>query len=319
VRIFLPVFALLAFFSLVSLVGDDPPKTLEMEMEPLAIHSLDCRPLCPPQATPTPPPCPACSQDENTWRHYTAKPPPQLLGQTAALIDASCERMIYGLRAHEQRLPASLVKVATAMAVVEKGKLTDVVPITIDGWALSARDGSSIMGLEVGMRLTVEDLLYGLMLPSGNDAALALADHLGGEARLVAAMNDKVKQLGLGNTKFSNTHGLDVDGAYSSAFDMTILGRELLKNELLKKIVNSRFITTSWSANGLWNGNYLLYIYKDAIGVKTGWTEGAGGTIIAAAERDGRLLVASVMHSADVFWDTMRLFDWTFDNIPSTC
>ena len=319
-RILLPVFVVLGIFCLVAVLGDDLPATLEVEMETMSIQSFDCRPNCPPAAaTATPAPCPACDQTEDTWRRYTQAPPPVLLGETAALIEGSCGRLIFGQRSKERRLPASLVKIVTALTVVEQAKLDDRVDITIDGWSLAVRDGSSIMGLEIGMRLTVEDLLYGLLLASGNDAALALADHMGGEAKLVRNMNDKVKQLGLTDTVLKNSHGLDAEGSHSTAFDMAILGRDLLEDPILKTMVNTRTRTVTYSPNLLWNGNWLMYIYKDAIGVKTGWTEGANGTIVAAAERDGRLLIASVMGSSDVFWDSMRLFDWTFENIPPTC
>jgi D-alanyl-D-alanine carboxypeptidase len=170
------------------------------------------------------------------------------------------------------------------------------------------------------MRLTVEELLYGLLLPSGNDAALQLSEYLGGENRVVDRMNARVKALGLTDTHLANSHGLDAPGAYSTPFDMAVLGAALLEDPVLRGIVGTEFRPEEWhELGGLWNGNYLMYIYDDAIGIKTGYTEAAGWSIVAAAERDGRLLIASVFNSADVYWDAMRLFDWAFDNLESAC
>ena len=269
--------------------------------------------------TAVPAPCPACGQDESLWRSFTGVQPPELLGKSAALLEGSCGRQIFGHASHERMLPASLVKIASALAVRDQRPLTDMIDSTIDGWDLTAQDGSSIMGLKPGMRLSIEELLHGLLLPSGNDAALTLADALGGQENLVRAMNRKARTLGLRDTRFQNAHGLDADGQYSTAFDMTVLGAALLQDPVLAKMVATQSVPASWSDRPLWNGNYLLYIYPDTVGVKTGWTEGAGGTIVAAASRGGRLLIASVFNSADVYYDSMRLFNWAYASTPPVC
>lgn len=270
-----------------------------------------------PRVTPTPA-CASCGQDEQAWRAQTAVPPPVLLGKTAALIE-SCGKQIFGQNSHEHRPAASLVKIATALVASEQGTWRQQVEIRINGWELSAEDDSSIMGLEAGMRMTVEELVWGLMLRSGNDAAIEIARVHGGEERFVALMNAKGEALGLKDTRFRNPHGLDADGAYSSTFDMATLGRALLANPTLATMVRTKDHANSWSPELMPNGNWLLYVYPDAIGIKTGYTEGAGGTIVAAAERDGRVLIASVFDSADVFWDSMRLFDWAYANTKSSC
>jgi D-alanyl-D-alanine carboxypeptidase len=270
-----------------------------------------------PQVPPTP--CPSCGQDESLWRSQTANPPPEPLGQAVALIEAGCGRLIYGKDSASRRPAASLVKIATALVAVDQGRLSDIVDIQINGWDLAAEDGSSIMGLQAGMQLTVEELVWGLLLMSGNDAANELARHFGGGERFVALMNAKASSLGLSNTRFRNPHGLDADGAYSTAFELTILGKTLLADPLLSTMAVTQHHETAWKPDGIWNGNWLLYIYPDAIGIKTGYTEAAGGTIVAAATRDGRTLIASVLNSADVFWDSMRLFDWAFANTRDVC
>jgi serine-type D-Ala-D-Ala carboxypeptidase (penicillin-binding protein 5/6) len=270
-------------------------------------------------AVSAPPPCPYCNQDPNRWRSQTGVNPPEIGGKTAAVIEGACGALIYGLKQDERAPPASLVKIGTALVVMDLAKLEDRVPISIDGWSLSAEDGSSIMGLEVGMNLSVEELLYGLLLPSGNDAALALADHLGGSAKVVALMNQRVERLGLHNTQFTNVDGRHNPGLYSSAFDMATLGREMMANPKLKQIAGTQRFMPNWNGPQLWNGNYLLYIYPGTLGVKTGYTEEASSTIVAAVERDGRTLYASVFGSWDAYWDVIRLFNWAFLNTRSTC
>jgi D-alanyl-D-alanine carboxypeptidase len=265
------------------------------------------------------PPCPACNQDENAWQAQTAVPPPVLLGKSAALIEASCGRLIFGQQSHERRAPASLTKIATALVVADQNRMQEQVDIQLNGWELSAEDDSSIMGLEVGMRMSVEELVWGLLLRSGNDAADELARVFGGTDRFVAMMNAKVQSLGLKDTQFKNPHGLDADGLYSTTFDMAVLGKALLANPLLAEMVRTKDHPTTWSPEAMPNANWLLYVYPDSIGIKTGYTEAAGATIVGAATRDGRTLIASVFDSGDVFWDSMRLFDWAFANTRSLC
>jgi serine-type D-Ala-D-Ala carboxypeptidase (penicillin-binding protein 5/6) len=275
-----------------------------------------------PPSTPTPDAptvCPACNQDEDHWRRLTSQPPPVLLGESAALIEGSCGRLLYGAGSDRRHAPASLAKIATALVVVERAKLDELVDIKINAWDLVVESGSSVMGLEAGMRLSVEELLYGLLLASGNDAALALSDHLGGEARLVRMMNDTVRALGLRDTVLRNSHGLDEDGAYSTPLDMAILGRTLLANPVLSRIVATESRPNGWNGLTMWNGNYLMYVYEDAIGIKTGYTEAAGWSIVAAARRDDRVLIASIMNSGDPYWDAMRLFDWAYKEIKPDC
>ncbi|MGE0057752.1 MAG: D-alanyl-D-alanine carboxypeptidase family protein [Dehalococcoidia bacterium] len=264
-------------------------------------------------------PCPACGQDEAAWRAQTAVPPPVLLGKSAALIEASCGRQVFGQQSHERRAPASLTKIATALVVADQNRMQEQVDIQLNGWDLSAEDDSSIMGLEAGMRMPVSELVWGLLLRSGNDAAVELARIFGGQARFVDLMNAKVKSLGLKDTQFKNPHGLDADGLYSTTFDMAVLGKTLLAHPTLAEMVRTKDHPTTWSSEAMPNGNWLLYVYPDSIGIKTGYTENAGATIVSAATRDGRTLVASVFDSADVFWDSMRLFDWAFANTRSSC
>jgi len=271
-----------------------------------------------PTAAPTP--CPYCEQNPERWRELTSVAPPELLGTSAVLLEGGCGEMLIGQNWRERRQPASLAKIATAIVVVDNADLNAAVDVQITGWDLSVENESSIMGLVAGMRISVEELLYGLLLASGNDAALELSRFLGGEDTVVALMNRRIAALGLTDTLLKNSHGLDAPGAHTTPFDMAVLGRELLLNPVLRQIVGTQYRQEDWHDLGrLTNGNYLLYIYEGALGVKTGYTEEAGWLIVSAAERDGRLLVASVFDSADVYWDSMRLFDWAFENTPNIC
>lgn len=299
------------------LLGREAPATrnLAFSVDPAIV--ADALRTIPTPAPETP--CPSCGQDEQAWRSKTSVPPPELLGQSAALLEASCGRQIFGLRSHERRPAASLTKIATALVAVDQNRWNDVIDVGINGWDLSAEDDSSIMGLEAGMRITVEELVWGLLLRSGNDAALELARVLGGQERFVEMMNAKARSLGLTDTQFKNPDGRDADGAYSTTFDMAVLGRALLANPTLAHMVQTRDHVANWSGEVMPNGNWLLYVYPEAIGIKTGYTEAAGGTIVAAAQREGRILIASVFDSADIFWDSMRLFRWAFDNVPASC
>jgi D-alanyl-D-alanine carboxypeptidase len=282
--------------------------------------------LTPPEAAeasalvPTsPPPCPYCGQNPDKWQTLTLTPPPVLLAPSAALIEASCGRLIYGLNEHERLPPASIAKIVTALVAAEQTSLSTRVPITINGWDLAAEDGSSIAGLEAGMELTVEELLYAMLLPSGNDAALALAEHFGGNAAFVRLMNQRVARAGLTNTRLLNPDGRDAEGSYTSALDIALLGRELLANPALREVAGTQTRPASWDGHLLWNTNYLVYGFEGATGVKFGFTEAAKETVVGSAKRDGRELIVSVLASDFAYLDAVRLMNWAFANTALSC
>ena len=247
-------------------------------------------------------------------------PPPAIVGRSAAIIEPSCDALLYGHNAHERLAPASLTKIVTALVAVERAKLSEQVDVQVNGALLAASTGSTVMGLEPGIRMSIEDLLYGLLLPSGNDAGIAIAEHVGGTVALfVVFMNQKVGALGLRNTHFSNPHGLDAPQLYSSAYDMTVLGRELMAQPALATIVATRTHQPAWRGPAVFNGNAIIDLYPDAVGVKIGYTDDAGQTIVAAAERDGRQLIVSVLGSSDRYSDTIALFDWAFASTEQAC
>ncbi|HWO73324.1 MAG TPA: serine hydrolase [Dehalococcoidia bacterium] len=260
-----------------------------------------------PQDAPTPPAPPP------------PPPPPALAVSAFAVLEAACGAELGGFNQHVRLPPASLTKMVTAMVVRGRANVDETVGVKVSGSALAAR-GSSVMGLEPGMAVSVLDLLYGLLLPSGNDAALALADYVAGGdvAAFVGEMNNLVAQLGLTNTHFANPHGLDNPEAYSSAYDMAQIGRAYLQDSLLAEIASTPAYRL---AGGLSfkNGNKMLASYPGAYGVKIGYTRRAQQTIVVAARRAGRDLVVAVFGSRDRYADAAALLDWAFANTRPAC
>jgi D-alanyl-D-alanine carboxypeptidase len=263
--------------------------------------------------------CAYCNQDPEAWKRTSTTPPPAILGANAAVMEGSCGQLVYGLNHHERRPPASIAKIVSALVVADSARLSDKVDVKINGWDLAVQDGSSIAGLQAGMNLTVEELLYALLLPSGNDAAIALADHLGGVARFTEMMNRVARRAGLENSNFVNPDGRDRPDNYTSALDIALLGRQLMLNPALRTIAGAKTQPNSWDGRLMWNTNYLVFGYPGATGVKFGFTEGANETVVGSALRDGRELYVSVLNSSFAYLDAVKLLDWAFANTKVSC
>ena len=246
--------------------------------------------------------------------------PPRIRGRGAVAIEASCGALLFSHNPDLRFAPASLTKITTALVAVDHASLTSTVDVQVNSALMAASTGSTVMGLEPGMRLSMRDLLYGLLLASGNDAAVAIAQAVsGGVPSFVALMNAKAAALGLQNTHFTNPHGLDETGLYTSARDIAELGRALLAQPELAAIVRTRRYQPAWDGPEVWNGNELLDTYPGAIGVKIGYTERAGQTIVAAADRGGRRVIVSVLSSWDRYGDATALLDWAFASTQPAC
>ncbi|MHB0868969.1 MAG: D-alanyl-D-alanine carboxypeptidase family protein [Chloroflexota bacterium] len=246
-----------------------------------------------------------------TLRQMRADRPPELLATAAVVMDADTGQLVYEKNAHERRAPASTTKMMTALVTLENARLTDVVRAGAD-----VKVEPSIIGLYPGDQLTVEQLLYGLLLPSGNDAAIALADHVGGSIpQFAAMMNDKAAQLGLRDTHFVNPHGLDADGHYSSAHDLAVIARAALQNPYFERIVATREYHVDgpirWAFK---NSNRLLDVYPGADGVKTGYTDNAGRCLVFSASRGGHRAISVVLDSGDQYGDSADLLTYFFSN-----
>jgi D-alanyl-D-alanine carboxypeptidase len=250
-------------------------------------------------------------------------PPPAVVAQAYAVLERSCGATLAVKNERERLPPASITKIITALVVSDRSALDAMVNIEVSGKEMAKR-GSSVMGIEPGMRLSVTDLLYGLFLPSGNDAALALAAHVSGDVdSFVSLMNEKATQLGMNDSHFANPHGLDARDHLSSALDMANAGRALLDNQILAKISAApAYIPTTQAGMPGWtleNGNKLLKTYPGAFGIKIGYTSKAKQTIVAAAERNGRQIIVSLLGADNRYADSTALLDWAFTKTTTAC
>ena len=240
------------------------------------------------------------------------QPAPPVTAAAAIVMDAETGRVLYDLRAHDAMRPASTTKIMTAiLALQQLPDLSRVIVSDIDAQTL---EGSSVMGLRPGVPISVQDLLFGLMLPSGNDAAIELAKAVDGdEGRFVQRMNSLAQALDLRETHFANPHGLDAPDHYMSAFDLAKLADFAMANPAFAQIVGTRdYHLAPPSDYDLYNGNSMLKSYPGADGVKIGWTEAAGWTLVASATRDGHRVLAVVLNSTDRDADASSLLDWAY-------
>ena len=223
----------------------------------------------------------------------------------AVLMDADTGEILFEKNADRRMLIASTTKILTALVVLEECGMRQEVTVTKRHMA----EGSS-MYLRPGERVTVEDLLYGLLLCSGNDAAEALADGCGGTASFVRRMNSLAGELGMEDTSFENPSGLDGQAHYSTARDMARLAAYAAGNHTFVRLCSTRSVTIG--GRTMTNHNRLLRAVPGCIGMKTGYTRAAGRTLVSAAERDGRRLVAVTLQDGNDWADHAALYDWGF-------
>lgn len=239
--------------------------------------------------------------------------PPALKARAAIVIDLDANAPIYQLNAHARLAPASLTKVITALVALDSMRLDQevAVPASINQLPWD----STRMGLRVGEQLTVRELLYGLFLNSGNDAAITLAEAVMPRAAFVGRMNAKAVALGMTDTHFVNPIGLDDPAHVTSAADLAMAASELRSRYPdVAAIATVQRITLPATATHhaypLYNLNDLIRTYPGATGLKTGWTGHAGGCLIATATRDGRHLLVVVLGSPAVFEEAAALLDY---------
>jgi D-alanyl-D-alanine carboxypeptidase (penicillin-binding protein 5/6) len=234
---------------------------------------------------------------------------------SAVVMEASTGRVLFEKDAHVKMPMASTTKVMTAIVALEYGNPNDVVTVSQNA---SGIEGSSIW-LSVGEKMTLSDMLYGLMLASGNDAAVAIAEHVGGSLDgFVDLMNKKAQDIGAYNTHFANPNGLPADGHYTTAYDLALICAYAMQNENFREIVKTQYKTLPWEGHE-WdrvvkNKNKILWNYEGGNGIKTGYTKEAGRCLTAAAQRDGMQLVSVVLCAPDMFGDCMALMDYGFNN-----
>ena len=233
---------------------------------------------------------------------------------STVLMDMDSLNVIYSNNMNDIRGVASISKIMTAIVAIENKDVNDVVTI---GEEITKAYGSGIY-IKQGEEITLESLLYGLMLRSGNDAALAIANYVGGSVdNFVTMMNKKAVEIGMKNSKFNNPHGLDENGGnLSTAYDMALLTSYAMKNETYRKIVSTKKYTLRTNMNYYsWiNKNKLLHSYDYITGGKTGFTDVAKRTLVTTASKDNVNLVVVTLNDGNDFADHINLFEEAFAN-----
>ena len=236
---------------------------------------------------------------------------PDVSASQAILMDAESGEILFEKEAYEERPIASITKIMTALIAIESGKWEEETVVSRNA---IYTEGSSIY-LEQGEKIKIKDLVYGLMLRSGNDAAVAIAEHIGGsEEGFVFLMNEKAKWLGMNHTNFMNPHGLDHEEHYSSAYDMAILTRVALKNEMFREVSGATsYLSENRSYS--WRNKHKLVTgyYSHANGGKTGFTKRTGSTLVTTAEKNGHTLIAVTLNAPNDWNDHISLFEWGFN------
>ena len=233
----------------------------------------------------------------------------------AILIDEKSGRVLYDVRAHEKSKIASITKIMTAILAIESGELDETVTVSANAFGT---EGSSLF-LKEGEKIKLEDLVYGLMLRSGNDAAVAIAEKVGGSLDgFVWLMNQKAEEVGMKNTHFSNPHGLDnTENHYSTAYDMALLTRYAMQNETYVKIAGTkvhRAPNSSENWDYVWrNKNKLLtQLYEYTTGGKTGYTKLAKRTLVSTATKNEHELIAVTLNAPDDWNDHIKMYESAF-------
>lgn len=234
--------------------------------------------------------------------------------RSAIIIESRYGNVLYEKNAHTRATMASTTKIMTALCAIEEGNLDSKVKVHDSAVGV---EGSS-MYLTRGEEITLRELVYGLMLSSGNDAAVAIACAVSGSVEDFAKlMNDKAERIGAKNTQFKNPNGLDEEGHYTTAYDLAKIAAHAMKNEEFRKIVSTYQTTVSSSDDKryLTNHNKLLKMMDGCIGVKTGFTKKSGRCLVSACERDGMEVVAVTLNAPDDWNDHMAMTDYAYTRL----
>lgn len=243
---------------------------------------------------------------------------PIITAKSAIVMDAATGKVLYAKDAEAKRYPASTTKMMTLIVALENGNLDDVIEASEKA---SKTEGSSLW-LEHGEKLTLRDLLYGVMLVSGNDATVAVAEHIAGSVDAYAKlMTKKAHEIGAVHTSFTNSSGLPDPNHYSTAHDLAMIAAYGYKNPLFEEFVSTKSKIIPWAMNDfgreLFNENRMLWLYEGGNGVKTGYTDAAGRCLVSGAKREGVQLVAVVLDSEFMWNDSIALLDYSFKQIKA--
>jgi D-alanyl-D-alanine carboxypeptidase (penicillin-binding protein 5/6) len=250
----------------------------------------------------------------SSWVRVNPQAGVEVQAAAAVLVDLDTHQVLWQRGAHDLRAPASLTKLITVLVALDHSRLTDT--ITVPAGAVDSDPEQTTMGLNAGDQVTVRELMYGIFLDSANDAAEALAQTLIPRDQFIAEMNEKAAALGMEATHFVNPTGLDEPGHQSSAYDLALATGYLAARypellEIAQQPEVSLYASVGHPEYDLVNLNKLiLWPYPGATGLKTGFTDAAGGCVAATAERDGRHLAAVVLGSDVMFTDAAKLLDY---------
>jgi D-alanyl-D-alanine carboxypeptidase (penicillin-binding protein 5/6) len=238
---------------------------------------------------------------------------PEVFAKSAIVIEASTGKILYEKNSQERRYPASTTKIMTLLVALEAGNLSDIV--TTSGRAANT-EGSSL-SLVAGEQLSLLNMLYGMMLVSGNDATVAVAEHIAGSVENYAQlMTNKAHEIGAWNTNFTNSSGLPDPRHYTTAADLAKIAAYGYSNPNFVKIVGTSYINMPWPGKGhdrsIINENKLLWQYDGCNGVKTGYTDAAGRCLVSGANRNGIQLIVVVLDSERMWEDSIKLLDYGF-------
>lgn len=291
------------FFLLLLLPGQNYYQTLELI--PQEKKFLDI-----PFAVPSPALYPSKVGKEET---------PLVTAQAAVVMDVDSQVVLYGKNVRQKLLPASTTKIMTALVALSRWKPSDVLTVPKEATQAAQASEGALMGLRGQEKVSVQSLLYGLLLNSGTDAAYTLSMNFeGSQSAFIQAMNKKAQELNLNDTNFQNEVGFDDKAQYTSVLDLARLATFALKNPLFAKIVATKDITVADVSKKNWysleNLNKLLWDEPGANGVKTGYTEAAGDCLVAQVERNGHKILSVVLKSQDRFSDSKKLLEWAFNN-----
>jgi D-alanyl-D-alanine carboxypeptidase (penicillin-binding protein 5/6) len=236
--------------------------------------------------------------------------------KAAVVMDVETGRVLFSKNPYEKLPMASTTKIMTTLVAVESGKLNETVKVSNRA---AFTEGSSIY-LKPGEALTVEELLYAIMLRSGNDASMAVAEHIGGSVEgFVEMMNQKAKEIGALNTHFANPHGLDNPQHYTTAYDLALIASHALRNSKFAEIVKTKNKTISGPPHVNWdramqNKNKMLWQYEGGDGVKTGFTNRAGRCLVSSATHEGWQLCSVVLNCGPMWEESTHLLNYGFGN-----
>ncbi len=231
---------------------------------------------------------------------------------SAIVIEASSRTPLYEKDSHTRRPPASTTKIVTALLAIERADPKQMLTVS----SRAAEVEGSQLGLQEGDQLSLQDLLHILLMKSGNDAAITIAENLAGSIEIFAEwMNRKAEEFGLKNTHFTNPHGLPDDNHYTTAYDLAILAAKAMENELFREIVQKTKTKLEYKGLVLSNSNKLLYNCPGACGIKTGFTKKAGRCLVSAAERDNVTLICVTLSAPDDWNDHRALYDICFPRV----